>query len=141
MAVAASFACTVLTQESLLDLLFVGPQAYCYTAGRGLAHADHMLEILAAVRPSHERRFSALEEIVVNHASAVSGCILVLLHWDAERQRLVQKLHALNLPLTVLVIRKPGDRTQFHPGPMADTPERFVVLDVGKVEEQLALLG
>ena len=48
--VAASFACTVLTQESLLDLLFVGPQSYCFTAGRGLAQADQMLEILAAVR-------------------------------------------------------------------------------------------
>ncbi len=35
--VAASFACTVLTQESLLDLLFVGPESYCLTAGRGLA--------------------------------------------------------------------------------------------------------
>jgi len=30
--VAASFACTVLTQESLLDLLFVGNQSYCFTA-------------------------------------------------------------------------------------------------------------
>ena len=35
--VAASFACSIQTQESLLDLLFVGPQAYCFTAGRGLA--------------------------------------------------------------------------------------------------------
>ena len=34
--VAASFACTVLTQESLLDLLFVGNRSYCFTAGRGL---------------------------------------------------------------------------------------------------------
>ena len=37
------------TQESLLDLLFVGPQSYCFTAGRGVAHVDQMLEILAAV--------------------------------------------------------------------------------------------
>ncbi len=48
--VAASFACTIQTQESLLDLLFVGAEAYCFTAGRGLAHADQMLEILASVR-------------------------------------------------------------------------------------------
>ena len=33
-AVAASFACAVRTQESLLDLLFVGAQSYCLTAGR-----------------------------------------------------------------------------------------------------------
>src|SRR5205085_1884082 len=42
--VAASFACTIDTQESLLDLLFVGPQAFCFTIGRGVAHADQMLE-------------------------------------------------------------------------------------------------
>lgn len=137
-AVAASFACTVLTQESLLDLLFVGPQTYCFTAGRGLAHADHMLEVLASVQPCHEKSFSSLDEVVVNHASVVSGCILVLLHWDAERKRLVEKLQALDLPVLVLVIRKPGDNTQLEPGPMADQPERFLVLDVGKIEEQLA---
>jgi uncharacterized protein (DUF58 family) len=75
--VAASFACTVLTQESLLDLLFVGPQAYCFTAGRGLAHADQMLEILASVRPCHAPTFGQLEQLVLNHSTAVSGCICV----------------------------------------------------------------
>jgi uncharacterized protein (DUF58 family) len=140
-AVAASFACTVLTQESLLDLLFVGPQAYCYTAGRGLAHADHMLEILASVRPCHDRKFSSLDEIVVNHASVVSGCILVLLHWDAERKRLVEKLQSLDLPVLVLLIRKSGDKTEPDAGPLADDPERFIVLDIGQIEQQLARLG
>ena len=53
--VAASFACAVLTQESLLDLLFVGPEAFSVTAGRGVGHVERMLEILAAVRPCRER--------------------------------------------------------------------------------------
>src|SRR5262249_5934291 len=59
--VAASFACTLQTQESLLDLLFVGLQAYCFTVGRGLAHTDQMLEILASVRPSAGKPFRDLE--------------------------------------------------------------------------------
>jgi uncharacterized protein (DUF58 family) len=139
-ALAASFACTLLTQESLLDLLFVGPQAYCFTAGRGLAHADHMLEILASVRPCHESPFSSLDELVVNHTSTVSGCILVLLHWDAERQRLVGKLKAVGVPVTVLLVRKAGDGKRPAPGPMADDPDRFIVLDAGRVEAQLAAL-
>ena len=50
--VAASFACAVLNQESLLDLLFVESKAYCFTAGRGLSHTEQILEILAAVQPS-----------------------------------------------------------------------------------------
>ena len=136
--VTASFACTVLTQESLLDLLFVGTQAYCFTAGRGLAHADQMLEVLASVQPSTALPFDKLEDLVVNHASTVSGCICVLLAWDNARQRLVEKLKILGLPVLVLVIRPAGKTEPLEPGPMRDEPERLVALELGKVGEQLA---
>src|SRR5438105_4840024 len=56
--VAASFACSVRTQESLLDLLFVGPESYCFTAGRSLGFSDQMLQILAGVQTCLEQRFS-----------------------------------------------------------------------------------
>ncbi len=138
--VAASFACTVLTQESLLDLLFVGTEAYCFTAGRGLAHADQMLEILASVRPCADRSFAALETMVVNHASAVSGCICVLLAWDEERREMVRKLKALGLPVLVLVIHGHAPRNPLEPGPLRDEPERLLALDIGRIEEQLATL-
>jgi hypothetical protein len=135
--VAASFACTVLTQESLLDLLFVERQAYCFTAGRGLAHADQMLEVLASVQPC-KGSFSALDELVVGHSGSVSGCIFVLLAWDESRQRLVKKLKALGLPVLVFVIQPSGKSQPLDPGPMRDDPERLVALEVGKAEEQLA---
>jgi uncharacterized protein (DUF58 family) len=138
--VAASFACTLLTQESLLDLLFVGPQAYCFTAGRGLAHADQMLEILASVRPCAGQPFGTLEHLVLNHASAVSGCICVLLAWDEERRRLVEKLKALRVPVLVLVIRQPGETEPLETGPMRDEPERLHALEIGRIEAQLAAL-
>jgi len=138
--VAASFACTVLTQESLLDLLFVGPQAYCFTAGRGLAHADQMLEILASVRPCHEQTFTALENLVLNHASAVSGCVCVLLAWDDERQQLVKKLKMLGLPMLVLVVQPAGKNKPLDPGPMRDEPDRLHFLEIGRIEEQLAVM-
>jgi len=48
--VSASFAATVQTQDSLLDLMFVGTEAYVFTAGRGVGHVDRMLEVLAEVR-------------------------------------------------------------------------------------------
>jgi len=137
--VAASFACTVLTQESLLDLLFVERQAYCFTAGRGLAHADQMLEILASVRPC-KGTFATLENLVVRHSGVVSGCVFVLLAWDEPRQRLVGKLKALGLPVLVLVIQSPWKSQSLDPGPMRDEPERLVALEVGKVGEQLAAM-
>jgi Protein of unknown function DUF58 len=137
--VAASFACKVLTQESLLDLLFVGNQSYCFTAGRGLAHADRMLEILASVKNCADKKFETLEHLVLNHVSAVSGCICVLQRWDAARKDLVKKLRALDIPLLVLVVVRPGERKP-DAGPLRDEPENFHVLEIGCIEEGLAKL-
>ena len=137
--VAASFACTVLTQESLLDLLFVGNQSYCFTAGRGLAHADQMLEILASVRNCADKKFETLEHLVLNHISAVSGCICVLQRWDDARKDLVKKLRVLDIPLLVLVVVRPGEKKP-DAGPLRDEPENFHVLEIGRIEEELGNL-
>ncbi len=136
--VAASFACTIQTQESLLDLLFVGPQAYCFTAGRGLAHADQMLEILASVRPATGQPFRELEHLVLNHIRAVSGCICVLLSWDAERRAFIEKLEALGVPLLVLVVTEAGQGKSVEPGSCGQRVP-FHVLESGRIEEGLAL--
>jgi len=101
--VAASFVCTIQTQESLLDLLFVGASAYCFTAGRGVGHVDQMLEVLAGVE-QREGDFAALESLVLRHAARVSGCVCVFVKWDAARQRLVERLRALNIPARVCVV-------------------------------------
>jgi uncharacterized protein (DUF58 family) len=137
--VAASFACAVLTQESLLDLLFVGNQSYCFTAGRGLAHADQMLEILAAASNCPGKTFATLEQLVLNHVSAVSGCICVFQRWDDARKTLITKLRRLNIPLLVLVIVRPGE-AKLDAGPLRDEPDRFHVLEMGRIPEQLARL-
>ncbi len=133
--VAASFACTIDTQESLLDLLFIGPQAFCFTIGRGVAHVDQMLEILASVKMSADQSFAALEQLVVEHASAVSGCICIFVAWDEPRRRLVRKLTALGVPALVLIIREAG-ATPFERA--ADDPENLHALEIGKIEEGLA---
>jgi uncharacterized protein (DUF58 family) len=138
--VAASFACTLPTQESLLDLLFVGPQSYCFTAGRGVAHVDQMLEILASVGACTDQPFHALEHLVLGHVKAVSGCICVLLGWDEPRRSFVGKLRALGLPVRVVVVVEPGESQPLEPGPLRDEPERFSVLEIGQVETGLAKL-
>ena len=137
--VAASFACTVLTQESLLDLLFVGNQSYCFTAGRGLGQADQMLDILASVRNCADKQFDALEHLVLNHISAVSGCICVLQRWDEPRKKFVEKMRALGVPVMVLVIMRPGARKP-ESGPLRDEPEHFHILEIGRIAEELAKL-
>jgi uncharacterized protein (DUF58 family) len=137
--VAASFACTVLTQESLLDLLFVGNQSYCFTAGRGLAQADQMLEILASVRNCADKKFETLEHLVLNHISVVSGCICVLQRWDEARKKFVKKMRALDIPLLVLVMVRPGEKKP-DAGPLRDDPGTFHVLEIGRIEEELGKL-
>jgi hypothetical protein len=138
--VAASFACSIQTQESLLDLLFVGQQAYCFTSGRGLAHGDQMLEILASVRPCADKPFESLEHLVLDHAAAVSGCILVLLAWDQTRREVVRKLKMLGVPVLVLVVVESGAKTSLEPGPMHDEPDKLRALETGKIEDALAKL-
>ncbi|SRR5581483_7753116 len=138
--VAASFACTVRTQESLLDLLFVGPEAFCFTAGRGLGREDQMLEILASVRNCPDKPFRSLEHLVLGHVGAVSGCICVLLDWDRERQEFVKKIRALDVPMMVLVLVPEGNAETLDPGPLRDSPDKFRALEMGRVKEGLAKL-
>lgn len=138
--VAASFACTILTQESLLDLLFVGNQSYCFTAGRGLAHAEQMLEILASVKNCADKKFETLEHLVIGHIAAVSGCICVLQRWDDARRQFVDKLKTLGVPLMVLVIVRPGEGISGVGGPLLDASGTLRILEVGKIEDGLAKL-
>ena len=138
---AASFACTIPNQESLLDLLFIGSQSYCFTAGRGVAHGQQLIEILASVRPTQERSFQKLERLVLNHIASVSGCIFVFLAWDKQRAEFVQKIRALGVPMLVLVVVESGKTDLDEVVRREDRPERFFVLESGRIEEGLSQLA
>lgn len=134
---AASFACTVQTQESLLDLIFVGLEVYCFTSGRGLGQMDKILEVLADVRPCEDKPFEALFPTVLSRAEFCSGCICIFLSWDEKRQKLVNLLRQMNLPVFVLVVLEPDDSAMLDPGPMSDVSEYFHVLRAGEIERGL----
>ncbi|MFH1349725.1 MAG: DUF58 domain-containing protein [Pseudomonadota bacterium] len=138
--VAASFACSLQTPESLLDLMFVGTRAYCFTSGRGLAHMDKFLEILASVRACRDKPFSALYPLVLERSSILSGCICILISWDAERKNLISLLKSHGVPVLVLVITDDKEDKPLDPGPMKGEPENFHCLPVGKIKEGLARL-
>lgn len=135
--VAASFACTIGTQESLLDLMFVGPQAVCFTTGRGLGQAEQALELLAGVRASREKPFGALQELVLRHAKAVCGCVCVFLAWDEPRRELVRQLRALGLPVLVMVVVEAKQAEKFDRSAAEELPEHFHVLEAGQIAEGL----
>ena len=140
-AVAASFACTVPDQASLLDLLFVGPKTVCVTSGRGVGHVQQMLEVLAAVKPCRESRLAELESLVLDHSPVLSGCLLVLLEWDEPRRALIRRLRALRVPVLAMILLRPGENRAFDPGAASDQPDHLLRLESGRVGEGLQRLG
>jgi len=128
---AASFACTLDTQESLLDLMFVGAESYCYTAGRGQMQPESLVEILAGVRASADGAFHRLHDAVLARRAALSGCILILLAWDEARQAMARALQQSGLPLLLLVVSERD---------IEAAPAWLRVLIPGKIQEGLARL-
>jgi hypothetical protein len=103
-AIASSLACEIQTQESLLDLMFVGLEAHCFTVGRGLGQTERILELLASVVPCQDRPFESMLPVIQNRLALLSGCICILLAWDHARQALVEQLQRFGIPTLVLVI-------------------------------------
>jgi uncharacterized protein (DUF58 family) len=130
--VAASIAISMQTQESLLDLMFVGPEAYCFTAGRGLAHTEQLLEVLACVGPCRDKPFRSLHHAVIDRLALLSGCVCVLLGWDDARRELIRHLEALGTPTRVFVVGQGATLDRL--------PGNVHRLEVGRIAEGLACL-
>ena len=63
----------------------------------------------------------------------------MLQRWDEARQDFVKKLRALDIPLLVLVMVRPGEKKP-DAGPLRDAPGTFHVLEIGRIEEELGKL-
>jgi uncharacterized protein (DUF58 family) len=140
--VAASFACEVRTQESLLDLMFIGLESHCFTAGRGLGDTDRMLELLASVVPCQDKSFDNLLPSVLERLSLLSGCICILLAWDESRRALVQHLQKMRIPTMICVMT--SDRTlseqlseQLTLEYSSDSLTTIRLLQLGQIQEGL----
>ena len=102
--IAASFACTIDTQECLLDLMFVGSQPYLYTAGRGQMSTGGLLEVLASVQLCAGQPFRSLQDAVIARRGLLTGSICILLAWDDARREFVRMLRGLGVPVLALLV-------------------------------------
>ncbi|XWK86342.1 MAG: DUF58 domain-containing protein [Phormidium sp.] len=137
-AIAASLACEVQTQESLLDLMFVGHEAYCFTFGRSLSHTDKMLEILASVVACQDKTFDSIIPVVMERISLLSGCICILLTWDESRQKLVNYLKGMGIHTLVLIIQEKSTHLEnLDVKSLTDNLATFHLLELGKIQEEL----
>ncbi|TAK62282.1 DUF58 domain-containing protein [Methylobacter sp.] len=134
--VAASIAIDERQNEALLDLMFVGLQTYCFTAGRGVDQLLHLQEILAAVQSTSEGSFARLQQAVLARAGLCSSLVCVLMHWDEARQDFIKQLLAHDLPVAVFLLHD-GSLTGQQ---CANKPEHFYLLDYHHLAEQLAAL-
>lgn len=132
--VAASFAWDFRTQESLLDLMFVGLESYSFTSGRSLGSSEQILEVLAGVTACRDKTFECLTAAVMEKLSLLSGCICVLIDWDEKRKQLINYLRGYNIPLLVLLI------TEDERSPQNADWQDVKVLPVGKIQQALMTL-
>lgn len=134
--VAASIAVNEQQNEALLDLMFIGLQAYCFTTGRGVGQLPHLLEILASVQSSAEDSFAQLQQAVLARAGLCSNLVCVLMHWDEARQDFIKQLLTRDLPVAVFLLHDGSLSRQ----QCANKPEHFYLLDYHHLAEQLAAL-
>ena len=146
-AIAASLACEVQTQESLLDMMFVGLEAHCFTVGRGLGQTERMLELLASVVPCQDKSFDSILPVVQTRFSLLSGCICILLTWDDARKSLVEQLQNMGIPTMVLVIEGESfapnaHRSTTHPAfeCLKDAQSSVHILKLGQIQQGLLKL-
>lgn len=134
--VAASLAIGERQNESLLDLMFAGTEAYCFTSGRGLDQLQHIREILASVQASHSDSFKLLQQKIQQYAFRCSSLIFVLLHWDDDRKQLIRQMRLADIPVIVFHVFEQSTaipQTTEH-------EESFYLVDCSNIAESLAAL-
>ncbi|MFM2063351.1 MAG: hypothetical protein RLZZ507_3021 [Cyanobacteriota bacterium] len=137
--IAASLASDIQTQESLLDLMFVGNEAYCFTFGRGLSHTEKMLEILASVVACQHKDFDSIIPVVLEKISLLSGCICIFISWDEQRKQLVEYLNNMGIHTLVLILtHNPNDfnKTELMNYELAT----LQILNINNIQQELMKL-
>jgi len=125
--------------ECLLDLMFVRGKAHRFTAGRGIARAEKMLEVLAGVEIDHLPGFEHLARLVVTHRDDLGSCLCVLVGWDPVRADFIRDLVRGGIKPILLVVTQDSEATTAalsdHPAPAP-----LLVLDANHIERDLARL-
>ena len=141
---AASFAVSIHNQDTLLDLMFVGTEAYRFTSGRGLSKTENMLEILACVEPCVNEYFQEMENLIQQHTQETSGLTCIFLDWDEKRQALIRKISAQGIPAMVILVTEKKDIDDWDLSSLNNDPGKFIVLHPGMIQntlDQMEALG
>lgn len=118
--VAASFAASLDTGDSLLDLMFIKNEAHRVTAGRGVERAEKLLEVLAGVTPQRSEDFNALSRLVLRHRDNLTSSLIILNGWDDSRAEFLKSLAQGGVTCVPLIIGT-GSAPDGVPGPWLES--------------------
>jgi uncharacterized protein (DUF58 family) len=113
--VAASFAASLDTNESLLDLMFVKNEAHIVTVGRGVERAEKLLEILAGVSPERTPDFKPLVRLVLRHRDDLTSCLVIFNGWNEDRAEFLRDLTQGGVLCVPIIVGK-GPKPAGAPG-------------------------
>lgn len=102
--VAASFVSTMEQECCLLDLMFVRKEPQVFTAGRGVARPDRLMEVLARVKASEESGYESLRRLVLAHANEMTAGVVVFSGWSDDRREFLGALRSTGLELEVYAV-------------------------------------
>ncbi len=134
--IAATFACSLDTEQALLDLMFVQQGARVHTVGKNVERVDKMLEVLAGLDMESQPDWEALGQMVLSHADSLTTCFVVLCGWSDERAQLVNRLAASGVQLCVLLVVDGK-----YPVLVEDCSVQVVQITVGQVEAGLSAIA
>ncbi len=134
--VAASFASSIDTNESLLDLLFIDTQAHIVTAGRGIERVEKVMEILATVTPQCEENFTTLAQLILRHRDELTSCLVILNGWDTLRADFLKSLTRRGLQCVPIIVGK-GQAPADSPGYWLESGK--IARDLLRLPVQLAV--
>lgn len=102
--VAASFAASIDTNESLLDLMFIHGEAFVVSSGRGEDRVDGILEVLAGVQCEPKNDFKALQQVVLQYRDELTASICIFTGWCEQRRDTVERLYRAGMELKVFSV-------------------------------------
>ena len=135
--VAASFMAAQNQQDTLMDLMFVGNQAYRYTSGRSHHNINAILEVLACIEATFEPNMQRLQKLLHKHVHECCGIVCVLLALDEARLGLLRFLDRFNLPVKALLLT--DDKSSVTDEQFEHITIHF--LDINSLQSDLDMLG
>ncbi|MCP4020409.1 MAG: DUF58 domain-containing protein [Desulfobacteraceae bacterium] len=135
--IAASYLSSFKTHESILDLMFVGNTFYSFSSGRGLAHTQKMLEIVACVESQSDKPVSSLSPVIQEHLPKLSGSICIFLDWDQDRKRIVDIFQTASVPVFIIVVCRDKNKMQNRIFQETGHLKNLLVVQTGQVEKDL----